>query len=78
MNKIKKFKRLLDEGKTKEEAMNESGVAPGTARVQYGKWNKEKKAYEETVGVTTASSKGAPFLKKEESEEEITYEKEDE
>ncbi len=42
MSKIKLFKDLLDEGKTLEEAIKESGVAKATAKIQFNKWKKTK------------------------------------
>ena len=41
-NKIATFKKYLDEGKSKEEAMKLAGIKKNTAQINYRKWQKEK------------------------------------
>ena len=42
-NKIREFIELLNNGLSKEDAMEQSGVSEGTARIQFSKWNKANK-----------------------------------
>lgn len=42
MSKIKEFLKLLDEGVSREEARDKSGVADGTSKVQMARWKKGK------------------------------------
>lgn len=57
-NKVKDFLKALDEGKTKEEAQEISGVADATAKIQHKKWSGEwkKGAKTEPEGEVTTGS----------------------
>lgn len=52
MSKIKKFRELILEGKTREEARDEAGVADATSKIQVYKMKKEGLLKEETTSST--------------------------